>query len=58
MIQNPEILKKLEEKTPFDPTMRSFVNKLFESESEGKSLKKICETEIEKAIKKSKGDDT
>ena len=58
MIQNPEILKKLEEKTPFDPTMRAFINKLLESESEGKSLKKVCDSEIDKAIKKSKGEDT
>ena len=58
MIQNPEILKKLEEKTPFDPTIRAFIKKLLESESEGKSLKKICNSEIEKAMKKSKGGDT
>ena len=57
MIQNPEILKKLEEKTRFDPTTREFIKILLEKESEGKSLKRVCDTEIEKAIRQNKGGD-
>lgn len=41
MIQNPTILKKLEEKTAQDVVMRTFVLDIMNNESEGKQFSKF-----------------
>lgn len=55
MIQNPTILKKLEEKTEQDAVMRDFIRDVMNNESEGKQFSKFYKKMMAKSVNARKG---